>query len=322
MGRGGVSQVSLVTSTKVPVVPLGSVGGGAFSSSGKTGGSGLSGSASGGSSRGGSLLKSGGGGGMSVGGVGGSSSGSSSSSSSSSSAGTFINAELLDRLIPVEQPVYILLTDQKLYLFSPLFTFPYFSKDASDPYAQYIQHAMKQVKYDDPRKYLTLLYEIPFGRIGRVDVGPNRQYLGIHFLVGEGGPEGSTNSVAGGGDATAAVNQMQGSGGTGSTSSLSGPTSGSTTGGSNTTASGRTNPIHHNQTPFASLVLLTRDRTTTTRILDNLMPLLYESEGELARRIKGPDGRVRIVNQDVEWAMRGVKERVLLRRGIDDFGVH
>ncbi|KAI8845418.1 hypothetical protein BC829DRAFT_279657 [Chytridium lagenaria] len=84
-------------------------------------------------------------------------------------------------------------------------------------------------------------------------------------------------------------------------------------------------PVH--RPTIESIVLLTRDRTLTSKIIDSLVTTLYDAEEQEAetesnskviipgtggtktvvlsrRRFKGPDGKVRLVNQDVEWSLR------------------
>ncbi|KAJ3400677.1 hypothetical protein HDV05_000980, partial [Chytridiales sp. JEL 0842] len=74
-----------------------------------------------------------------------------------------------------------------------------------------------------------------------------------------------------------------------------------------------------------SLILLIRDRNSTSKIIDTLVPTLYDhAEGhddELKAGIlkfKGPDGKIKLVNQDVEWSLLGWRDRVLMREGPKD----
>ncbi|KAJ1565921.1 hypothetical protein HK096_006731 [Nowakowskiella sp. JEL0078] len=225
-------------------------------------------------------------------------------------------AELLDRVEPVERPGFFLLTDKNLYVFAPNFGFPYDSKEAFDPYVQYINKAMQNIRYDDPTKFLTLLYTISFSAIGRLDLGPNRQYLAVHFLR-----ENSSKSTANESNSSSKPEYGVDSVPTDLEAISEKETRAS---GSKTSKNGMLNLSwytgHHNQTPFVSLVLLTRSKTYTSNLIDLLMPILYETSGDHSsgKHIKGPDGRVRIVNQDVEWAMRTLRENVLLRKGYKD----
>ncbi|RKO93564.1 hypothetical protein BDK51DRAFT_34053 [Blyttiomyces helicus] len=143
---------------------------------------------------------------------------------------------------PAERPVYMMLSDHALYLFAPTFPFPYMPKDGgADPYAQYIAQAMLQIRYDDPSKFLSLLYAVPFSRIARVDVGPNGQYVGLHFLKGvDGSGPGASGSGIGSPLLTSSASVGLRAGGRGLGS------------------------------PFVSLVVLTRDRAATTRFVDGL----------------------------------------------------
>ncbi|KAJ3130518.1 hypothetical protein HK098_000083 [Nowakowskiella sp. JEL0407] len=210
-------------------------------------------------------------------------------------------AELLDSVEPLERPGFFLLTDKNLYIFTPNFGFPYDSKESHDPYAQYINSTMKNIRYDDPTKFLSLLYIIPFTGIGRLDLGPNRQYLAVHFL--------RDKSRANAPDVPSQPNTTQ----TTDATTMAAKTSNNMLNLSWYTG-------NHTQTPFVSLVLLTRDKEYTSRLIDHLTPILYDignqdSTTSSSHHITGPNGRVRIINQDVEWAVRSLQENILLKLG-------
>ncbi|KAJ3397025.1 hypothetical protein HDU92_001038 [Lobulomyces angularis] len=102
-------------------------------------------------------------------------------SNTESNANSFLAIEKLKYLVPIEKPSYFLLTNFKLYIFVPKFSFPYHSDEFNDPYAQFVNNSMQQVRYEDPSKSISLKYIIPLLKIVRIDVGPNYQYLVIHF---------------------------------------------------------------------------------------------------------------------------------------------
>lgn len=87
----------------------------------------------------------------------------------------------LDSLVPIEMPCYTLLSTEFLYLFSPLYPFPYHSTNAHDPYAQYVRQATLNVRYDDPSKYIALKYKIPLESIKEIKVGPNSQWICVKY---------------------------------------------------------------------------------------------------------------------------------------------
>jgi hypothetical protein len=63
--------------------------------------------------------------------------------------------------------------------------------------------------------------------------------------------------------------------------------------------------------------LITRDKIATSRVIDALVPTLYDDTTGVVRRFKRSDGRVRLVNQDVEWSLVGLRDSVLIRNGSD-----
>ncbi|KAJ3111096.1 hypothetical protein HK100_002806 [Physocladia obscura] len=250
---------------------------------------------------------------------------------------------IIARMQNIERAAYILLTDKALYIFTPSFSMPHdpFSPDASissastaaDPAAQMSQ-VINQVRYDDPGRTLRLARRIPLANLARVDVGPNRQFLGIHFLAtGTTAADESSGSRSGGGGAgrraSGGISVESGLRGGGSASGRrvsTGVYSGSysNAGGMHHLAAAR--GIQQNQQArllaqqnplpgIRSVVFLSRDRTATSRILDALVPVLYEGGGSSKFKAKGVDGKVRVVNQDVEWSLSALKNHVLLRKG-------
>ncbi|ORY43305.1 hypothetical protein BCR33DRAFT_257649 [Rhizoclosmatium globosum] len=236
---------------------------------------------------------------------------SSSNSSTSSNQQDPRVAATIERMQTVERASYLLLTDKALYIFTPTFAMPYdpFSKGNNGPTTAptaHLSNVIAQVRYDDPSRTLKLARRIPLTHLARMDVGPNRQYLGMHFLsdasgadkppinqnvrrVSGIGVEGSLKS--GGGGASRQLNRKD--------SSMS-------------LGAGGQNPLPG----IRSLVFLSRDRNATTMVLDSLVPVLYEMQPKGGKfNIKGVDGKVRIVNQDVEWSLSALREKVLLRAG-------
>ncbi|KAJ3102700.1 hypothetical protein HDU96_009541 [Phlyctochytrium bullatum] len=184
-----------------------------------------------------------------------------------------------------------------------------------------------QVRYDDPRRVIRLYNRIPLERLARVDVGPNRQYIAIHF-VDDGRPKENTVNLSTAGNTSATGNRGPTKMGRTSTERLS-----DLDDQQNAQASG---PVH--RPTIESIVLLTRDRNSTSKIIDSLVTTLYDAEEHDSksemnskviipsaggnktvvlsrRRFKGPDGRVRLVNQDVEWSLRALRDLVLVRAG-------
>ncbi|KAJ3072996.1 hypothetical protein HDU98_002428 [Podochytrium sp. JEL0797] len=221
-------------------------------------------------------------------------------------------AETVERMQTVERAAYLLVTDKALYVFTPTFAMPYdpFSKGhsgsggpqaastsvkmhVSDPAEAFrLSNVIAQVRYDDPTKVLKLARRVSLTHVGRVDVGPNRQFLGIHFVVGE-------DDKASGGGGGAGVRRVSGIGVEGSLKSGGG-------------SAGRKEVVSLGQNPLSgvrSLVFLSRDRVATGRVLDALVPVLYEQRA-------GKKGKV--VNQDVEWSLVALREKVLLKSGGGD----
>ncbi|KAJ3217938.1 hypothetical protein HDU67_006966 [Dinochytrium kinnereticum] len=237
----------------------------------------------------------------------------------------------VDRSGPIERAAYILLTDRALCLFVPTFSMPYDPR--STPFENgpvvlpHVADVAAQVRYDDPRRVLRLYKRIPLERLARVDVGPNRQYIAIHF-VDDGRQRDNSGSMPGGvgtGDGAAAAGNKGGRANVDRNDAFD-------------HSSGQSSAPVQRPT-IESIVLLTRDRTLTSKIIDLLVTTLYDAEEHEAesdatnskviipgaggnktvvlsrRRFKGPDGRVRLVNQDVEWSLRGLRDLVLLREG-------
>ncbi|KAJ3009726.1 UNVERIFIED_CONTAM: hypothetical protein HDU68_002534 [Siphonaria sp. JEL0065] len=219
------------------------------------------------------------------------------------------------RMQTVERASYLLLTDKGLYIFTPTFQMPYdpFSKGnansatasaaAAGPAASsHLSNVIAQVRYDDPSRILKLARKIPLSHLARMDVGPNRQFLGIHFLTSD------DVSASGEKPGNPALRRVSGIGVEGSLKS----------GGKGQQPIRKKASLSLGQNPLSgirSLVFLTRDRSGTSRILDALIPVLYESKANSKFTIRGDDGKVKIVNQDVEWSLTALRDKVLLKTG-------
>ncbi|KAI9341729.1 hypothetical protein BDR26DRAFT_860181 [Obelidium mucronatum] len=224
----------------------------------------------------------------------------------------------IERMQTVERASYLLLTDKGLYIFTPTFQMPYdpFSRGntnatasslaATDSAASsHLSNVIAQVRYDDPSRILKLARKIPLSHLARIDVGPNRQFLGIHFLAND---DGTATAPTGDRAGNPTLRRVSGIGVEGSLKS-----------------GGKGQPLRKKssmsltQNPLSgirSLVFLSRDRSGTSRILDSLVPVLYESKpGSSKFSIRGEDGKVKIVNQDVEWSLTALREKVLLAPG-------
>ncbi|KAI8619574.1 hypothetical protein BC830DRAFT_745267 [Chytriomyces sp. MP71] len=201
-----------------------------------------------------------------------------------------------ERMQTVERAGYILVTDKALYIFTPTFVMPYnpFKTATASTAPAHMSNVIAQVRYDDPSRTLKLARRIPLGNLARVDVGPNRQYLSLHFLAGD--------------EKATSVTRGTGSGGIGVEGSLK-------------MGRASTSSINHEKTKklplsgIRSVVFLTRDRTATSRIIDNLVPVLYESRIKSKFNLRGEDGKLKIVNQDVEWSLAALRSTVLLKQG-------
>ncbi|KAJ3037438.1 hypothetical protein HDV00_001677 [Rhizophlyctis rosea] len=215
---------------------------------------------------------------------------------------------------PVERMVWMLLTDWGIYFFS-------YSGAAAGTSArggsgrgrgdgQYLSvegaydGVRDMVRYDeDPGKVLRLVHKVRLEMLARVDVGFHRQYLGVHFLkekvVGGGGVKGAAGGIHPG--AVGGIGKVGGEEGKG------GGSGGGLVGGEGGVAG-----------EVVSLVVLIRDKTTTTKFIDSVTEVIYErgeADGGRFARFKGEGGKVRIINQDVEWCVRAIRDRVLVRQG-------
>jgi hypothetical protein len=132
-----------------------------------------------------------------------------------------------------------------------------------------------QVRYDDPSKKLKLSRKIPFRSLLRIDVGPNRQYLVMHYLdprisVGPNGelvwPQKHHESDFGVGRGVDGILNSH-------------PSPGDVN-----------EPKQSSKGLFygvKSLVILTRDKAATSSIIDALVPTLYDDNPPIIQSVSG-----------------------------------
>ncbi|KAJ3347355.1 hypothetical protein HDU83_002164 [Entophlyctis luteolus] len=239
------------------------------------------------------------------------------------------------RMQTVERAAYILLTDKAIYVFTPAFAMPYdpfstgsatasVSATAIPAEASHLTDVINQVRYDDPSRTLKLARRIPLETLMRVDVGPNRQYTGLHFLA----PENSKE------DDDMRRRRVSGIGVEGGLKSGGGRLPPPPAGGLKRAASGGLAVAQQNPLPgIRSLVFLTRDRIATAKLVAALEPLV----GELSRkRASGTNAGMAnsnpntldestprnainatffFLNQDIDWCLATLQQKVLLKRG-------
>ncbi|KAI9360473.1 hypothetical protein DFJ73DRAFT_83911 [Zopfochytrium polystomum] len=228
---------------------------------------------------------------------------------------------------PTQRAAYLLITDSAIYIFHPTFPMPRnpfipgtaASAASAAAVSDYMTDVISQVRYEDPALSLKLWRRIPITTIARVDVGPNRQYLGVHYVdppnlgtIGEAG----TGSLSGG----VGLGLLGGTG-------------------------GKTLPIaaSFDTAVFAvikSLTVMTRDKVSTQKILDALVvatpstlsagpaasgsPVQSPSAGltivtNAIPQARPPnaadpgDRRLVSVNAESTWNYRGLRDSVWLR---------
>ncbi|KAJ2456306.1 hypothetical protein EV183_000233 [Coemansia sp. RSA 2336] len=179
-----------------------------------------------------------------------------------------------------EQAVFVALSSQSLYVFTPTW----------DTVTGCIDAELQ------PESCLGLLCALPLKAIGRIDVGPNRQYLTLH--------SGLLASVGSGRWDAAGLPRLLAAG------APAYPATGYT---------GETEPRKSGRI-CSSCVLMIRDRLTCSDVIDSLAEIGYETRALDAGGIGS--GRQRALNHDVEWAMHHLVQQVFLRpatfAGVDD----
>ncbi|KAJ1964898.1 hypothetical protein GGI12_001129 [Dipsacomyces acuminosporus] len=213
-----------------------------------------------------------------------------------------------------EQAVYLALSSHAVYVFSP--TWDVF-RDVSPA---------KRAAMDlQPELYLGLIFSIPLTTLGRIDIGPNRQYLALHSsLLSVDGTSSSgwsdrqlqrllttpcpaypllgyTRSQG------AAVGDSKDSEKRPSASKLY----------TAQATSLRAAQHKHRLSLFSSgsassCVFMIRDRLACSDLLDSLVEIGYETRALDSGAGVG-SGRLRAINHDVEWAMHHLVQQVFLR---------
>ncbi|KAJ2744532.1 hypothetical protein GGI20_002904, partial [Coemansia sp. BCRC 34301] len=194
-----------------------------------------------------------------------------------------------------EQAVYLALSSQAIYAFSPTW-------DALQ--STMMTDANREEMDLRPERYLGLLFSLPLASLGRIDIGPNRQYLALHsalLAVDDKLAEGCWDSRR--------LQQLL------ATGHPSYPLSGYT--GDRASA---LQPAQH-QTRCAlvaegaasSCVFMIRDRLACSDLLDSLVEIGYETRVLDSGAGGEGSGRLRAINHDVEWAMHHLVQQVFLR---------
>ncbi|KAJ2009575.1 hypothetical protein GGI04_000298 [Coemansia thaxteri] len=215
-----------------------------------------------------------------------------------------------------EQAVYLALSTHAIYVFSPTW----------DAIQDLTSETDRRAEMDlRPERYLGLLFSIPLATLGRIDIGPNRQYLALHsaLLAADGrSPKGWD---------TKRLQQLL------ATAYPSYPLSGfaEDKGGYgesreterkavaqqqlSTAKASALQPMQHQlrYTSFAdssasSCVFMIRDRLACSDLLDSLVEIGYETRVLDSGTGEG-SGRLRAINHDVEWAMHHLVQQVFLR---------
>ncbi|KAJ2903694.1 hypothetical protein GGI21_004404, partial [Coemansia aciculifera] len=193
-----------------------------------------------------------------------------------------------------EQAVYLALSSQAIYVFSPTW-------DA-------LRSTMTGNGSDEmdlrPEQYLGLLFSLPLASLGRIDIGPNRQYLALHsalLAISNKSAEGIWDSRQ--------LEQLL------ATSYPSYPLSGYLDG-----RAGALQPAQHqsqcsliSEGAASSCVFMIRDRLACSDLLDSLVEIGYETRVLDSGAGGEGSGRLRAINHDVEWAMHHLVQQVFLR---------
>ncbi|KAJ2677342.1 hypothetical protein IWW42_000148 [Coemansia sp. RSA 1085] len=179
-----------------------------------------------------------------------------------------------------EQAVFVALSSQSLYVFTPTW----------DTVTRCTDTELQ------PESCLGLLCALPLKAIGRIDVGPNRQYLTLH--------SGLLASVDNGRWDAAGLPRLLAAG------APAYPATGYT----------GESELRKSSRICSSCALMIRDRLTCSDVIDSLAEIGYETRALDAGGVGS--GRQRALNHDVEWAMHHLVQQVFLRpatfAGIDD----
>ncbi|KAJ1649667.1 hypothetical protein IWQ61_009317, partial [Dispira simplex] len=191
-----------------------------------------------------------------------------------------------------EEPIFLALSNHRIYLlnYRPTFYTPWIRNQSPVNSAE-LARAWKHAE-QAPGQVLQLRHAIDFPSVKRIDVGPNRQYLTFHFRLRSGRLDLA--------DMLSGTQHPRGH--------KSKPSTGPTfPHGPESTVEGDANP---RSLPTQSKVLLIRDRLQCSDFLNTFVVQCYEANVHLT------NGKVRVVNHDVEWAIHNLRDTVFLRAGI------
>ncbi|KAJ2725333.1 hypothetical protein GGI07_001341 [Coemansia sp. Benny D115] len=198
-----------------------------------------------------------------------------------------------------EQAVFLALSSHALYVFSPTWAALDFSSVA----------APKRAEIElQPERYLSLVFSMPLSGLGRIDIGPNRQYLALHSALLA---AAETPAMHWGAITQKLISPPL---------HPAYPKSNAASGG---TAAGDYVAVQHlrrnaalggDRGAASSCVLMIRDRLACSDLLDALVEIGYETR-VLDTGAGVGSGRLRAINHDVEWAMHHLVQQVFLRSG-------
>ncbi|KAJ2524512.1 hypothetical protein GGI11_000769 [Coemansia sp. RSA 2049] len=216
----------------------------------------------------------------------------------------------------VEQAVCLALSSHAIYVFS--LTWDALTNEAAD--------AARRAEMDlRPEQHLGLLFSIPLAALGRIDIGPNRQYLALHSslltLEDKGSKQwGSKNlhpllSTAHAAYPAHASASDPGALADARSLERSVHTNGYIAKTSALRAAQQAPRYHgtHQSKVASSCVFLIRDRLACSDLLDSLVEIGYETKVLNSDAAGIGSGRLRAINHDVEWAMHHLVQQVFLR---------
>ncbi|KAJ2663145.1 hypothetical protein IWW48_001466 [Coemansia sp. RSA 1200] len=215
-----------------------------------------------------------------------------------------------------EQAVYLALSSHAIYVFS--LTWASLTNETAD--------AARRTEMDlRPEQHLGLLFSISLASLGRIDIGPNRQYLALHSSLLT--LEDKRSKQWGSKDLHPLLSTAHAA----YPAHASASDSGTLADARNLERSVHTNgyiaktsalrsaqqaPRYHgtHQSRVASsCVFLIRDRLACSDLLDSLVEIGYETKVLNSDAAGIGSGRLRAINHDVEWAMHHLVQQVFLR---------
>ncbi|TPX59053.1 hypothetical protein PhCBS80983_g02700 [Powellomyces hirtus] len=184
--------------------------------------------------------------------------------------------------MPAQRPCYILLTNSRVYIFEPKFRFPFTGSH---------NEQAQDTRYDSNiPSLLRLVRCIRLRAIGRVDVGPNRQYFVIRYYVPPPNKSSTTSPTTG-------IHPMD-AGGLGPAADI------------------------REQGHWESVNILTRDKSATTAFLDGYNESLasHKNDGTPMDGEMSLDNAANPVNENFDWAVDAMRDHIFVRRGARSFG--